>query len=137
MKIFLILTLIWLSLCDICNEPQRKFYMSFPTLSKRDTIAQLFSEMNKDVTTYQNSYTDSQLQANFKINNVRPQLYYNDHYQNDTFIDIYKANVTMGILAASTSFNFTVTYSNLNKTGNIRAVGIFDPSYFTKHLTLT
>jgi len=92
--------------------------------------------MNKDMPTYENSYTDSGLGANFKITNVRPQVYYNDHYQTDSYLDKYRANVTMGVLTSSTYFNFTVVYSNKNKTGNIRAIGNFDPSYFTKNLTL-
>ena len=100
-------------------------------------ISNLFQEMNKDIPTYQNSYTDSQIQANFKITNVRPQVYYNDHYQTDSYLDKYRANVTMRILTASTYFNFSVVYSDKNKTGNKRALGVFDTSYFTKNLTLT
>jgi hypothetical protein len=110
--------------------------MSYSTLSKRDMVSNLFLEINQYAQTYENNYTDNALQANFKITNVRPQVYYNDHYQRDTYIDKYRANVTMGVLAASTYFNFTVVYNGKNKTGNIRAVGTFDPSYFTKNLTL-
>lgn len=137
MKILIILPFLLLAASAlICDEPQRKFYMSFPTLSKRDMVSNLFQEINQYSQTYDNNYTDNVLQANFKITNVKPQVYYNDHYQKDTYIDKYRANVTMGIVTASTFFNFTVVYSNKNKTGNIRAVGSFDPSYFTKNLTL-
>jgi hypothetical protein len=42
----------------------------------------------------------------------------------------------MGTLTASTYFNYTILYNDKNKTGNVRAHGTFDPSYFTKNLTL-
>lgn len=43
MKIFLVVALlVGLAWAEVCVEPQRSFYMSYPTLSKRDTIANLF-----------------------------------------------------------------------------------------------
>lgn len=81
MNILLTLSLLYSAVvADICDEPQRKFYMSFPSLGKRDAISNLFREMNQNMPTYENTYTDSVLAANFKITNVRPQVYYNDHY---------------------------------------------------------
>jgi hypothetical protein len=55
--------------------------MSYPTLSKRDSLTNLFIEVNKNMTAIESSYTDSSLSANFKIPGLIAQAYYNDHNQ--------------------------------------------------------
>jgi hypothetical protein len=89
------------------------------------------------MTTYTTNYTDSGIQATFKIINLLPQTYYNDRYQTDKYIDKLKANVSMGVLNIVANFNFSITYANKNKSGTIGIRGIFDPSYFTKKLKQT
>ncbi len=93
--------------------------------------------MDETFTSYNSSYTDDKLQANFKIINLRPQTYYNDHHQEDSYIEKLAANVTMGIISISSYFNFSITYATQNKSGSIRIRGFFDPSYFTKKLVMT
>ena len=90
--------------------------------------------MDETMTSYNSTYTDSGLQATFKIINLRPQAYYNDHHQEDSYVDFLTANVSMGILSISSNFNFSVSYGTQNKSGNIRIRGFLDPSYFTKKL---
>lgn len=43
----------------------------------------------------------------------------------------------MGVLAAASFFNYSITYADHNKTGNFRVRAFFDPSYFTKKLVMT
>lgn len=82
MRIFLILiSLIVVSYSTLCDEAQRTFYMSYPALSKRDAIGNLFDEITSNLTVLDSNYTDSNLQANFKITNLNSGTYYNDHYQ--------------------------------------------------------
>ena len=82
------------------------------------------------------SYTDSALQANFKIPALLPQSYYNDHHQSETYLDRLKVNVTLGDVEISSKFNYTIAYASGNKTGKVFAKGKLDPSYFSKNLTL-
>jgi len=55
--------------------------MSYPAMSKRDSINNMFQEINTKLPVLENKFTDSQLQASFHITNLRPMAYYNDHYQ--------------------------------------------------------
>jgi hypothetical protein len=137
MKIFiLILALLALSTADVCTEPQRIFYMSYSALGKRDALNNLFAELDQKMTPLDNSFTDSNLQANFKIPGLLAQTYYNDHHQAEAYLERLKVNVTLGDVAIGTSFNYSVAYSSSNKTGVIFAKGKLDPSYFTKNLTM-
>jgi hypothetical protein len=88
------------------------------------------------MTIHQANYTDSSLQANFKVLNMTPQTYYNDHHQVDSYIDKYEVNVTLGIINIGERFNYEVDYNGQIKTGWAFARGILDPSYFTKKLNL-
>jgi hypothetical protein len=138
MKIFLaFILLVVCTLAGVCSEPQKSLYMSFPTLSKRDTLANLFEEMSQNTTIINSNYTDSNLQANFKIMGLHPHPYYNDHHQTDTYVDKYIANVTMGVLSVSSFFNYSVDYSTLSRKGTMKIKGFLDPAYFTKTLKLT
>jgi hypothetical protein len=110
--------------------------MSYSSLGKRDALTNLFAELDKSMTALDNNYTDSNLQANFKIPALRAQSYYNDHHQSESYLDRLKVNVTLGDIAIGASFNYTVTYSSSIKNGVIFAKGKLDPSYFTKNLTL-
>lgn len=138
MNIFLVVTLfLVLASAKICDEPQRNIYMSFPTLSKRDTLANLFDEMSQKTTIIDNNYTDSTLQANFKIIGLHPHPFYNDHHQVDSYIDKLNCNVTLGVISVSSFFNYSIDYAGQNKTGKMRIRGFLDPAYFTKALKLT
>lgn len=137
MKIFLLfIALLALSYADVCTEPQRIFYMSYPTLGKRDALNNLFDEANKKMTPLDNTYTDSGLQANFKIPGLVAQAYYNDHHQTEAYLDRLKVNVTLGTVTIGSRFNYSINYGSTVKTGVIIAQGKLDPSYFTKNLTL-
>jgi hypothetical protein len=62
MKIQILLALLLAAAsATICTEPQRSFYMSFPTLSKRDALTNLFMTIDKNMTALENNYTDSAL----------------------------------------------------------------------------
>jgi hypothetical protein len=111
--------------------------MSFQTLSKRDTLQSIFEEMGNNMTSMDSNYTDATLQANFILSNIHPRPHYNDHEQKDIYIDQYTANVSMGVLAVSSFFNYSIVYADRNKTGVFRVRGFPDPSYFTKKLILT
>ncbi len=68
MKILLvILVLIAAASAILCDEPQKTFYMSFQSLGKRDDINTMFQELNKNTSSFDSTYTDSTLNANFKI----------------------------------------------------------------------
>lgn len=137
MKIFVVVLLIVIQTqADLCTEPQRTFYMSFPTLSKRDTLANLFEEMSNKTTIIDSNYTDNALQANFRIMGLHPHPYYNDHHQTDSYVDKYTAKVTMGIVSVSSFFNYSVSYADKNTSGVMRIRGFLDPSEFTKALKL-
>lgn len=111
--------------------------MSYPTLGKRDAIGNLFLELDTKLTPISTNYTDSNLQANFKIPSLLPQSYYNDHHQKEIYLDKLKANVTLGDIAIGMTFNYSIDYSSKLKSGTIVAGGRLDPSYFTKNLTMT
>lgn len=110
--------------------------MSYSALSKRDAINNLFDEVSRNMTALDSNYTDSALLANFRINSLLAQTYYNDHHQTETYLDKYRVNVTMGEVNVGARFNYSVGYRSNNKTGTIFARGKLDPSYFTKNLTL-
>ncbi len=137
MKILLLLLAVTATLCDVCTEPQRIFYMSYSSLGKRDALGNLFLELDSKITPISTNYTDTNLQANFKIPSILLQTYYNDHHQNEAFLDRYKVNVTLGDVAIGTYFNYSIDYSSKNKSGTIFARGRLDPSYFTKNLTMS
>jgi hypothetical protein len=138
MKIQILLALLLAAVSAfICTEPQRSFYMSFPTLSKRDALTNLFMTIDKNMTALENNYTDSALSANFRIFNLTPQAYYNDHLQKESFVDRLRVNVTMGTIAIGTMFNYTIKYNGKDKMGNAMAKGFLDPSSFTKTLFLS
>lgn len=137
MKIFLlIVALLVLANADVCTEPQRIFYMSYSALGKRDALNNLFTELDKKMNPLDNNYTDSNLQANFKIPALLAQAYYNDHHQSESYVDKYKVNVTMGDVAIGSMFNYSISYGSSTKAGTIFAKGKLDPSYFTKNLTM-
>ena len=92
--------------------------------------------MNPLLSSYNSSYTDSQLSGNFKILDLKPNVYYNEHYQVENYISTYRINVTMGEVYVATWFNFSILYSDSSKYGQIRARAHLDPSYFTKSLSL-
>lgn len=48
------------------------------------------------MTALDSNYTDSALLANFRINSLLAQTYYNDHHQAETYLDKYRVNVSMG-----------------------------------------
>jgi hypothetical protein len=137
MKILMLLLAVALTRSDVCTEPQRIFYMSYSSLGKRDALGNLFLELDSKITPISTNYTDSNLQANFKIPSILLQSYYNDHHQNEAYLDRLKVNVTLGDVAIGTRFNYSIDYSSRNKTGVIFARGRLDPSFFTKNLTLT
>ena len=137
MKIFLLfITLLTISIADVCTEPQRIFYMSYPTLGKRDALNNLFDEINKKIAPLDSTYTDSGLQANFKIPGMLAQAYYNDHHQIESYLERLKVNVTLGTVSIGSRFNYSINYGSNVKSGVIFAQGNLDHSYFTKNLTL-
>jgi hypothetical protein len=42
----------------------------------------------------------------------------------------------MGVIYIASYFNYSIGYAGKTKTGNILARGYFDPSYFTKKLSM-
>lgn len=110
--------------------------MSYPSLGQRDAIGNLFLQLDTKLTPITTNYTDTNLQANFKIPSLIPQSYYNDHHQNEAYLDKFKINVTLGDIAIGMSFGYIVDYSSKVKTGKIFARGRLDPSFFSKNLTL-
>ena len=61
-------------------EAQKGFFMSYKAMSKRDTIQNLFTEVNKLVSTYNSTYMDEK-NITYTITSFYPQMYYNDHAQ--------------------------------------------------------
>jgi hypothetical protein len=81
MKIILLLCLLSaVTLAIVCPEPQKSFYMSFPALGKRDALVNLFLQLDKNTSTYDSNYTDSGLGGNFRVTDLKPGFYYNDHH---------------------------------------------------------
>lgn len=81
MKIILLLCLLSAIICaEVCPIPQKSFYMSFPALGKRDNLINLFLQLDKKTSTYDNNYTDSGLGGNFRVKDLKPGFYYNDHH---------------------------------------------------------
>jgi hypothetical protein len=137
MKILLPLSLLLVAaLSIVCIEPQKTFYMSFPALSKRDSLVNLFLELDKNISTYENTYTDGGLGANFKVSGVKPGFYYKDHSQIENYLDTLRINVTMGTVEVGTTFQYEIRYPSSTKKGTAFARARLDPSYFTKNLTL-
>ena len=92
--------------------------------------------MAANMTIIDSNFTDSNLRANFRILDLHPHPFYNDHYQKDEFIDKYTANVTMGVVTVASFFNFSIVYDDHVKTGKMKIRGFLDPSSFTKKLHL-
>jgi hypothetical protein len=110
--------------------------MSYPSLSKRDALNNLFDEISRNMTALDCNYTDSNLQANFKIPALLARPYYYDHYQVESYVEKLQVKVVLGEVVIATSFNYTVTYASSNKSGLIFAKAKLDASYFTKNLTM-
>ena len=58
--------------CELCIEPQRSFYMSFSSLSKRDTLQKIFDTISTKMTSIDSNYTDSVSKATFILTNILP-----------------------------------------------------------------
>lgn len=137
MKILiLIIAVLAVSQAMLCDEPQRAFYMSYSALGKRDALNNLFDEITQSLTALDCNYTDTSLQANFRIPALKAGTYYNDHRQSETFIERLSVNVTMGEVSIGSLFNYSIAYSGSTKSGQIFARAKLDPSYFTKNLTM-
>jgi hypothetical protein len=65
--------------------------------------------MGNNMTVMENNYTDSELSANFHLTNIHPRPFYNDHEQKDLYIDKYTANVSMGVIAVASLFNYSIS----------------------------
>lgn len=63
-----------------CHEPQKGYYMSYNTLSKKDTMPTLFNLLNTKATYYNRTYNDGR-GTTFDIKQLHPQMYYNEHHQ--------------------------------------------------------
>jgi ribosomal protein S8 len=51
--------------------------MSYNAISKMDTIGNVFTHINNMTTKYNESYSDSETKAVYKVINLHPQFYYN------------------------------------------------------------
>lgn len=82
MTISYVLVLIFMTSCTSfltadpkCSAPQKGVFFSYNALSKRDTMPDVFKEINKNAKTYNSFYNNGTSQYN--ITNIHPQLYYN------------------------------------------------------------
>lgn len=63
-----------------CPDPQKGFFLSFNALSKRDTMTDVFKEIDRNLSTFSAKYNGDGIQ--YELTNIKPQLYYNEHHQN-------------------------------------------------------
>jgi len=80
--------------------------MSFQTLGNRDDINTMFQELNKNTSSFDSTYTDSTLNANFKIVGLKAQAFYSNHHQKESYVDKLVANVTMGVIDVASTFKY-------------------------------
>ena len=64
-----------------CTVPQKGYYMSYNALSKRDTIGQMFEDINAKMPSYNVSYTNATQNVSYEVKNLKPSVYYNEHHQ--------------------------------------------------------
>ena len=88
------------------------------------------------MTPLSSSFSDASISATFKITNVKPQFYYNDHHQTDSYVSKFQAKVVLGVIDVASTFNYSISYSSQTKNGIIKARGFLDPNEFTKNLTM-
>lgn len=67
--------------CKLCDEAQKSMFMSMNAISKRDSITNLFIELNTNMTTYNTTYNDTSDKIELLLTGFQPQAYYNDHHQ--------------------------------------------------------
>lgn len=81
LSVLMILLCVAPAMCDLqCADPQKGFYMSYNALSKKDTMQNLFTEIDGKILTYNTTYVDPK-NITYHINSFHPQLYYNEHHQ--------------------------------------------------------
>jgi hypothetical protein len=67
---------------------------------------------------------------------LMPHLYYNEHYQTESYHDQYSVNVTLGMLYLTHTFTFSIKHDDRAFTGHARGRTLFDDSWFTKKIYL-
>lgn len=76
----LIFALIGSVIAAVCDKPQKSLYMSFHSMSKQDALPTVFNELSQN-STVRNAYYRNDNPASYNISNLKPQLFYSEHYQ--------------------------------------------------------
>lgn len=85
--ILLVVTLLSLvSVSQKCQFPQKGLFLSYNALSKRDTIANMFTEINGKIEKFNDAYSENS--TNYNIKNMHPQMYYSEHDQIEKYVGI-------------------------------------------------
>lgn len=75
-SIIILSVLLCACLSQLCDSPQKSFYMSYNAMSNHDYLANLFQNISELLPTYNTTYTDKDNTV-YSINNFKPHLYYN------------------------------------------------------------
>lgn len=78
LKCIVIITLLNISMSEVCELPQKYTYLSYKSLSKRDTLPDMFTELYKSLPRYETTYTD---EHTFNLTSIVSTLIYNEHSQ--------------------------------------------------------
>ena len=133
-RVLLIALLTLLACSQLCTEPQRSLYISFPVQSQKDDLSSFFQGISKKLSPISTNYTDHKLGATFELNDVRMSLSYNELGQKEEYTHKYTANVTLGFIEVGGVIDYAIQYEDRLKKGALLSRAAIDPSYFTKDL---
>jgi hypothetical protein len=131
-----VLVLIAVASSQFCRDPQRIGYFSFSALSGRDHLTYLFGNISAKVDKFNS--TLSKNNVDYTLTDVMGQYYYNDYEQNETYIELYQANVTCGKLYIGINMSYLIKNNDDATTakGIARCKVLVDPFWFSKSLNM-
>ena len=96
-KLFILALSVFYASCLFCNKPQRNGWISFEALSARDHVTQVFEAINPKISK-SDPYSTTVNGTLYTITGFTGQVYYNDIFQKDSYVNDDTANVTGGTL---------------------------------------
>jgi hypothetical protein len=75
-SIIILSVLVCACFSQLCDSPQKSFYMSYNAMSNHDYLANLFQNISELLPIYNSTYTDKDNTV-YSILNFKPHLYYN------------------------------------------------------------
>jgi hypothetical protein len=81
-----------LSCSQMCETPQKSFYMSYNAISNHDYLSDMFDNVSLSLPQYNLTYTDKNGSV-YSLINFKPHLYYNEHRQVEAYVGTLFINI--------------------------------------------